>query len=318
MAASSSAAATVAHADPDPWLPGFAWAVPVAFSGPVSSCRFEQGDVLHLSRAGYGDWSGGVPGPWLQVLDPPRSARAASGAADAGRFAASWGSPVEIELDEGEGAPTRRLTTTQGRLFTTLWRGDLAALEAMTPPEPPMLQGELQRALEAALPTVREALASGGRRGSAKAKRDASALLFVASLDCAADASQAKAETIFSALASRFEVQLHDASPEALGLPEAERAHPALRVRALRIDGADEAGVTEALKAVLYSPGVKSKGSAPGAQPTASTPGAKSKGSDEGEATARKDRFSLARHGLLVPLIEEPVEPEEPAIAGAD
>jgi len=282
VAPNTRAAAPPAHSDRDPWLPGFEWALPAAFAAAVSACRFEQGDVLHAKRAGYDGWEAGAPGPWLQVLDPPRSARAVAGGADASRFAAHWGSAVELDVALDGGASPRRLATTQGRLFTCLWRGEVEALESAEPPEPPLLLGDLQRSLDASsLAALRAALGSSKRSAHAA---DAAALLFAMALDRASDASLGKADTITSALAARFETAVHDAAPADVGVAEAERFHPALAIRGIRIEAAEEPGVTEVLKAVLYSPGAKARGA----------------GDGPAEGADQADRFSLARHGLLV------------------
>jgi len=286
------------HADREPWLPGFAWAVPAAFGGAVSACRFEQGDVLHASRTGYGDWSKGTPGVWLQVLDPPRSARAAGGGADASRFETHWGSPLELEIDLADGSAPRRLASTQGRLFTCLWRGDSAALESTAAPSPPLLLAALQRRLDAALPALRRALGGGGgsKRASKASAGDERAMLFVMGVDRASDASLAKADTIASALASRFEVRWHDVPPAEAGVGDAEEFHPPLFVRGIRIEAADEDAVTAALKAVLYTPGARARAS--GDENEVDDAAA------EAPAT-RSDRFSLSRHGLLAALVDD-------------
>lgn len=298
-------ASKASTASNEAWLPGFSWALPRAFSGAVSACRFEQGDVLYRDAASYGDWRGGVPGAWIQVLDPPRSARAGGGA-DTGRFRASWGSPVELELDDGRGSPARRLATTQGRLFTCLWRSGLDALEAEAPPPVPLLLADLQRALEALLPALRRAHRADARALEAGSTRAApgGAMLFVAAVDRAGDASIAKAEAIQSALAGHFEVSAYEASPAEIGLFDAERFHPPLRVRALRIEGGDAESITAVLKDALYAPAARARGRA--AEGTGG--GFDDEGGENeqtpagGDSEVRSDRFSLSRHGLLVPL----------------
>ena len=69
--------------DPMDLLSGFAWPVPRAFASAVSACRFESGDVLYDATSAYaaGEPESG-PAYHIQILDPPRSARAAP--ADAG------------------------------------------------------------------------------------------------------------------------------------------------------------------------------------------------------------------------------------------
>lgn len=248
-----------------PWLLGFGWAVPAAFAAAVSACRFEQGDVLYAERSAYDDWSGGPPQPWIQVLDPPRSARARSADGDAGRFGSSWGAPVTLEIGHGARTAARPHTTTQGRLFTCLWKADLDVLEATEAPPPPLLLADLQRGLEHALPSMRATLlgegVGAGSRGNVPAKGGAGgqALLFLSGVDLASDGSLAKAEAIWTALAAGHALRVHDASPAECGIPDGAAFHPSLVVRGIAIEASGGAPlgqeqVTEALKAALYNP----------------------------------------------------------------
>lgn len=273
-----------------PWFERFAWALPVAFSAAVSACRFEQGDVLYAERSAYGDWSKGPGLPWIQVLDPPRSARARGAEGDAGRFASSWSSPVVVEIGRAAGDAPERLETTQGRLFTCLWRGDPDVLEAEAAPPQPRLQAELQREIETTVEALRALLGGrgpgAGKRGRGKAaSADAGSMLFVSSIDLASDASLEKAESIWNALAAAHPLRFVDAAPSACGVPAGDDVHPSVVVRGLAIEAADEAQVTAALKAVLYNPSSRAS-------------------SGDGAESGRADRFSLARHGWLGPLVE--------------
>jgi hypothetical protein len=255
------------------FISGFAWPVPRAFAGAVSACRFEQGDVLYSDAEGYGSWpeAGGQVRTIVQVLDPPKSARAISGEGAGSRFAANWLSPATIELT-GDGAATE-LATTQGRLFRCLWHGELANLEAdAVDPGPPAMQRDLHRQLEQAVPALRRRLGGGQAAGC----------LYLGVLDEAGDASRVKAHAIRGVLAGAFEIAHEALSPEAAGIEDPERFHPALRVEGVSIRGRRGAGAAGAeavealLKDLLYTPG---------------------------EGTA--DRFALSRHGLLVPLADD-------------
>jgi hypothetical protein len=281
------------------WLPGFRWPVPAALSGAVSACRFEQGDVLFALPQGYGDWVSGAPCSWIQVLDPPKSARLRTSEGDGSRFFANWGSPVELEIDRGAGP--ERLKTSQGRLFTCLWRDDLEAIGPdSTEPEAPVLQTDLQRGLDPAIPTFRAAFASAETPAC-------DGLLLLASLDHASDASRVKASVIRSALEARFRITQLERPPAACGIPDGDRYHPSLVVRGLAIADASEDGVTAVLKSVLYTPG---GGAAARARNTAAETlvddaAGNGEASTGPEAPGRSDRFSLARHGRLVPLTPE-------------
>ena len=172
-------------------FPGFAWPVPRAFASAIATCRFEQGDVLYdhpiayegaegSAAAAAGDWEAAVAalGHHIQVLDPPRSARLAPSDASGSRFLASWESPVRFELcdyrvERTDAERTQTLASTQGRLFSCLWRGDpglLAAGESEAPPPlPPALARDLQGQLEQAVPALRAAVSERSPKRGVKA-----------------------------------------------------------------------------------------------------------------------------------------------------
>ena len=247
-------------------IEGFEWAVPRAFAGAVSACRFEQGDVLYSDGAAYGDGTGPGSRFALQVLDPPKTARALSAEAEGNRFEANWSSPVELDLIDCQNGETRRCTTTQGRLFSCLWRGDRDQLDARgAEPEPPLSQRDLHRRLAEAQPGVEAAFRAspgGGLKGAFS--------LYLAALDESSEASRAKARAVEAVLRSDFDALALLLAPSESGLSGADRLHPALRVQGLAMVGAEPGAVEERLRDLLY-------GGAGGA-----------------------GRFSLARHGLLV------------------
>ncbi len=283
-------------------IPGFAWPVPRAFSSAVAACRFEQGDVLYDHPLAYGIAADGepgsassetreVPGDWgslisilghsVQVLDPPRSARHAPSDSAARRFLVNWEAPVHFELCDYRNGRSEMLKSTQGRLFSCLWKGDPSLLSADGPgspsPQPPVLARELQKALEQALPAVRRAASSAASLDGA--------LVFVFVVDESSDASLAKQRAILAALRGGHRTHAIDLAPGDAGLADAPGFHPALRVRGYLIEAASEPTVKGLLKAVLYSP-TRPVGAeaADGTTETATEP----------------DRFRLERHGLLV------------------
>jgi hypothetical protein len=253
---------------------GFSWPVPTAFAAAVAACRFEQGDVLYSSKRAYRAWDPvrSELRHHIQVLDPPRSARAMTAEGDGSRFSANWSSSVQLELKEYRSSSTETWRSTQGRLFSCLWQGDVSWLdeEERGAPPPPLLARELHKALQESLETAAErfrvALPSGV----------SPRLLYLSALDQASDASRAKASLVESQLASRFAVVTADLAPSRAGIAEAERYHPSLAVRCLALDTPDESAVREVLKKALYAPSKTSK----------------SGGSAE--------RFALQRHGALV------------------
>jgi len=251
---------------------GFCWPVPTAFASAVAACRFEQGDVLYSSERAYRDWDGASSElrHHVQVLDPPKSARAMASESDGTRFSVNWSSPVVFELRDYRGGSAETRHSTQGRLFSCLWEGDVSLLaeDGREPPPPPLLARDLHRALQENRDAAVAAL--GGVLGGATAPR----LLYLSVLDRSSDASRAKASLVESQLASRFGVVSTDLAPSRAEIPEASRYHPSLAIRCLALDTNDEESVRTLLKGALYTPSKTSKAEA-------------------------ADRFALQRHGLL-------------------
>lgn len=109
---------------------GFTWAVPHAFSDAVALCRFEEGDMLYDTPKAYeGDWGDAIKyiTHSLQVRYP---ARVTTSEKSGGIFEKNWNSEVRIELyKKQEKVGVGQIRTTQGRLYTALWKGDLTVLE---------------------------------------------------------------------------------------------------------------------------------------------------------------------------------------------
>ena len=258
------------------FIEGFRWPLPRAFAGAVSACRFEQGDVIYSEARGYQAWPKGRRGLKfaVQVLDPPKSARALAPGSEGKRFDANWNSPVEIELTDHAASSTERQATTQGRLFCCLWRGDTTWLDpagrAAIPPAP---QRELHRRLGEAQSAFERDFKA--RRTNASAGRFT---LYLAAVDDANEAARSKAKAVQAVLDQKFQVESQWFSPREAGLAGADALHPALRIHGLAIASQRAAAVEERLRGLLYSGGDDG------------TPG------DPGES----GRFSLARHGLLV------------------
>jgi len=235
------------------YFEGFDWPVPSAFASAVSACRFEQGDVLYSDARAYRAWRGSAPKieHQIQVLDPPKTTRALAGEGEGKRFFANWGSPVEIEWTARRDPAPRILKTTQGRLFTCLWRGDVERLEENSEaPTPPALQRDLHKALaesEAAFRREFKKLASPG----------APHCLYIAALDRASESSCLKARNIRVALEEAFEVSHLTLSPAAADVACEADFHPALSLQGVRVATADAAAIEARLKSLLYAPSAR-------------------------------------------------------------
>ena len=243
----------------------FVWAVPAAFASAVSAYRFEQGDVLHRTRAGYAPledrFDSGLTA--IQIRQPPRSARVLPGEFEVDRRLANWQSEVELEIVDLASGRGEVRTTTQGRLLMTLWQGGLDWLDP-TQAEPPLPRSARELALDLrAGGTVPRAIGDGPVSDGVR---------FVFVVDPSSDASRAKAMAVEDALAAIGKLERADRRPEQLGLAAPESFHPTLVVRELVIRNASVEVAEAALKRVLYA------------------------------GTGESERFQIGRHGLLEPL----------------
>lgn len=261
------------------WFEAFAWRVPRAFAAALAAPRFEQGDVLFRDRLGYGPLVDPIPAGLeaIQVLSPARSS-ARSGPETSGpedRRRAAWNAEVVIErvaVDEGR---SQVQVSTQGRLFTALWRGDGDWLDPDHEP-PPLPQ--LARALQGTLETTREAFTDRGLPGPGK---KGCRFLFVR--DPSSDASLAKARLIEDGLGSLGRVEVLSLTPAEAGVADGDTYHPALEVRGCFLARVGEDAVREVLRAALYGGSAAERSADATSADEAPGPG----------------RFSLARHGLL-------------------
>jgi len=127
------------------FLEEFAWAIPNAFKYPLSTCRFEQGDLLYNTPKAYqGTWGKALPDISFiaQIKYPPRSLASKSQDDKGSVFATNWNSKVIFELDDRRANKKKTVITTQGRLYMMLWKGDSSFLDKNTndplPPVSPM------------------------------------------------------------------------------------------------------------------------------------------------------------------------------------
>ncbi|MDX8376439.1 MAG: hypothetical protein R8L53_00250 [Mariprofundales bacterium] len=133
------------------YLPGFKWAVPKAFSDAVASCCFEEGDVLYDTPLAYeGSW--GEAKEKIQYhLQVKYPARGSSQSISQGSvFEGNWEAEVRLELYKNQSkVVVGHVHTTQGRLYSMLWRGDINLIidSSSVSPLPPKGTQEITKAL---------------------------------------------------------------------------------------------------------------------------------------------------------------------------
>ena len=267
---------------------GFAWAVPKAFGSALHNCRFEQGDVLYSDPSAYDSRKdadkqaskrGQRPASYhIQVLDPPRSSRAISGEGEGQRFFANWESEVRFEWMDYRKRIREEKQSTQGGLFTCLWKGDIDALrkDRLEDLRPPKLLRDLQACVGDCASAMVEKFSKSKPDGKSKKGTAAGRRLFATALDQSSDASRVKVQSIERALEAKFEIAVRQFAPADLGLADAAQFHPALRLLGIAVASRDDEEIERVLRDVLYA-------------------GGKAAGKESG-------RFQLARHGSLVEL----------------
>lgn len=119
----------------DEFFDGFAWALPKAFAAPLAACRFEQGDILYDTTKAYeGEW--GIArshiGHSIEIQSPMRGGGIKSDEDQKSVFASNWSSRVEFTLRDYRTETERHVTTTQGRLYWLLWKGNIESFEVET------------------------------------------------------------------------------------------------------------------------------------------------------------------------------------------
>ncbi len=253
---------------------GIAWPVPTAFAGAIAAMRFEQGDILYRDPRAYGVLEGELPKGLsaIQVMLPKRSARATPVDFDGDRRQSSWQSEVTVELVDLDRGRTETRVLTQGKLAMALFHGDETWLDPeREEPAMPRSARELQQRLAETSPSfdARQTAKRGSR------------FLFV--VDLASDASRSKAAGVEQALRATGAVERIELSAKQAGIEDAEAYHPTLVVRGLVMSGRSTETVLPILRSRLYG-GAPEHGA----------------GSDLGpKREAKRDRFSIARHGRL-------------------
>lgn len=229
---------------PEEFFHGFAWAMPTAFATSLGHCRFEQGDVFHDSTKGYEQWDTALQhiSFTIQVVSPPHSTTKVSENQNA--FRHNWKLPVVYKVLDHKENKTRQATSTQGKLFTFLWRGDWKVLSSTPHPEIPLTcyDKKLTQQVDKAAGVAERRFATKLERGS----------IFVMAYDPTHPVSSAKYEAIKQALTSRHSFEVALLMPMDAGLTDMLVA-PTVRFATFIIQG-NSWKIHDTLKDVLYKP----------------------------------------------------------------
>jgi hypothetical protein len=256
------------HKESLEFFPGFAWAVRKAFREPLASCRFEQGDILYDTKKAYeGTWNDAINHLRfsIQINSPLRGIVSNKKQDEASVFTENWRQLVELDLVEYPSKKTLLFSTTQGRLYTTLWKGDIRQLKYDSP-EPPVPR--LAKDALINIPSTSDMFVLKCTTGITHP------ILFIMPFDETNEILRIKMQNIKNNL-KEFQPQTLLSDPEEFGLPNANEYVPTFKLACFVMDTIEQRGVYVKLKEALYS---RSK-----------------------DKRIDVDRFKLERHGYLHP-----------------
>jgi hypothetical protein len=226
------------------FLPGFKWAVPVAFSDAVAQCRFEEGDMLYDTHKAYdGEWGDASKHIEysIQVRYP---ARASGGAGTSERdvFSKNWGSEIRVDLYRNlQKISAGQIETTQGRFYTAIWKGDMTILNLDTDePRKPV-------SVQQVTPKLPEA--------SDKAKKLSEKFpIFAMARDLSNPISREKYSKVFSKLKTHIIGDPRLLRPRDAGLSDWAIIAPTIEIAFFLSNGISAEKLHELVKEAVYSP----------------------------------------------------------------
>lgn len=252
------------------YFDGFSWAIPDAFANVLAACKFERGDTLYDTRCAYeGHWQTVLPdiNYSIQVKSPKRgiatkATRKAPSSEDGDSsseislktgqyksvFENNWDGSVSLTLTDHKINQSREIETTQGCLYTLLWKGDLAWLDKSNPSPPiPTLAMQIRNDLSRAFSFVANTRPFAGTA-------------FLMPYDRTNEILTSKLRNIDLSLKD-FHSQVSFISPNKAGLIASSGAGfaPTVEIACVYIEVSDLHTVEEALKSVLYVPTVNRK-----------------------------------------------------------
>ena len=220
---------------------GFSWAVPKVFSDAIANCKFEEGDIIYDSQSAYKEWGRALKSIrcCIKVKFPRRTLRITKGENKTVALA-NWNSEVKIELKKFfDEIPIQLIKTTQGRLFSLLWKGGLEILNEDKPdPSSPLFLKDVKKKLKE---TVSECERIAGNRP-----------YFIMAYDSTNDVSLQNHLKILSALEKDFGCKLSQLTPKDSGFKEWVKISPVIYTNLYVLNNGGYDDILRTLKKVLY------------------------------------------------------------------
>ena len=257
----------------DPFLSNFTWAIPTAFSDAVGACQFSRGDTLYSSPIAYREWNEefyelaqGLCA--IKVLSPEAKPAPPS----PGLFQSNWNAVAEVEVFIPSGQNGAEiLSTTQGRIYSLLWRGDSSVLDPATSvPIIPHSAGYLLKNLNHAKSTLRQLILD---------QHPDARYFFVLPHDVCSQLLDGKYRKLAYGLGRNRLASEVNVAASVLPIPEADRLAPTVSVKTFVFMENDEDTIKESLKELLYVRAANTK--------------------------SKKDMFRLNAHGFFSAINEE-------------
>lgn len=227
----------------------FEWAIPQSFAYALEYCRFEEGDILYADAVVYEtDWgtARGDERRRIQVRGPARRPSRA-GEDESGRFETNWISRAKIDVCYGgSGQTPQSMVTTQGRIYTALWTGDMSVLnlQASEPPMPLRVRDVTKR-----IPSAKVPLSRSSPQIEA----------FVMARDLANEVSRAKCRALENAFHAHLASQPGLFSPKSAGISGWRGVAPTVDVVAFLLADIPPPEIEAVVKRTVYVPAKSGK-----------------------------------------------------------
>lgn len=235
---------------------GFKWALPKAFAPALAVCRFERGDILYDSKEAYrqATWADVLPhlNFSFQVKYPvetrttmtTESTSEIDDSSKTGKFNQNWFSPVELELTDYKNNKTVTfIKTTQGRLYSFLWKGNINVLDITTQePEIPQTPKEAKKELELCSQNLRKVFMEDMDKPN----------LFLIAYDSVNETALSKVREIETELRRNFQATPKLYTTEEIGLDDGDYYLPTTVVECFAIDSGAPEKIRDVLKETLW------------------------------------------------------------------
>ena len=119
---------------------GLSWYLPSHFKDSLAKCRFEQGTIIYKDKligSSWGEQKKGIDF-LIQVKHPPSIMTSIGG--DESIMKTNWDSEVIFDRIYPNSGEKEEIKTSQGRLFTFLWKNDFEVFKNSEPILPPLFK----------------------------------------------------------------------------------------------------------------------------------------------------------------------------------